>query len=562
MEHIMSIINNNFSIQNDKTAYNITYNTNHNLSDKAKLLTNKTPIFINFSNNANYDNYDNFISNLISLNYFIICKANKNSNIQNSDNLLILDNASDDFLYEIIDNCKYSIFFENALDKDILLAITTSCKHIFIMENATAHLLKANIKTGNIFYFDSPDKLIETIKIINEYNTNIIPSSIFTQKGFCFFSNDKLYRTADINNNLIFYKEKFTPYINKISSYNFYNLYEVEKIPFFTFYQRWSNLQRKDIIKKAIDYNIELLQDNKYLHDAHFLNLTFKYCQPIYFDFDSVFNVSNNIPYCLHIYYNILNNINSLLSSAKNFDYQISKYNSIFFNAENENTSLVISKLREIKSFIDDFYFEKDISIWTNYCKNIPLTLNEYIEASNTNPRTKFILDNLIKYKPKTVFDFGANTGYYSLLAELLGSEVFAVDNINDVIDSGYHFMKPLNKKITFAIMNLTEIDYPARTVNIYERLQAEFGIASAIEHHLSRAGMTFEQQADLFNKFCSKYLFVEFIPKEDAHINSWNLFPNYNLDNYIKALSKYFKIIEIGESAPFPRKCIMCEKL
>ena len=61
---------------------------------------------------------------------------------------------------------------------------------------------------------------------------------------------------------------------------------------------------------------------------------------------------------------------------------------------------------------------------------------------------------------------------------------------------------------------------------------------------------MSFAQIAELFSKFCSKYLIVEFIPSNDRKVKHLietkpKRAPGYNLESFISNLSVNFQLME-----------------
>ena len=73
-----------------------------------------------------------------------------------------------------------------------------------------------------------------------------------------------------------------------------------------------------------------------------------------------------------------------------------------------------------------------------------------------------------------------------------------------------------------------------------------------AVVHHLHISSfLSFAHIAELFAKFNSKYLIVEFVPIEDSKVqllikNKKKYFSSYTQENFIAALLNYFKLIEI----------------
>ena len=108
----------------------------------------------------------------------------------------------------------------------------------------------------------------------------------------------------------------------------------------------------------------------------------------------------------------------------------------------------------------------------------------------------------------------------------------------------------------------------PHGLVNSYQdaitRLRAEMVFALAVTHHLVfKRNLSFEAIAKQLSEFTEKWLIVEFVPADDIHVSKWigDQHAWYTIENFIKALKKYYQQIEITESSPSPRKLLFCSK-
>ena len=89
-----------------------------------------------------------------------------------------------------------------------------------------------------------------------------------------------------------------------------------------------------------------------------------------------------------------------------------------------------------------------------------------------------------------------------------------------------------------------------------------------AIVHHLHISKfLSFPQIAELFAKFNSNYLIVEFVPIEDSKVqllikNKQKDFSSYTQENFTAALLKYFKLIEKRKIEGSKRELLLLEKI
>lgn len=216
------------------------------------------------------------------------------------------------------------------------------------------------------------------------------------------------------------------------------------------------------------------------------------------------------------------------------------------------------------------------IAQWSEYYsgKNELPVYNGQMNVLNSiresTPKHTLVSDLLKKINPVSVLDMGCNRGLYSQMAALQGAIVVGVDLDERALDDMYLDSKRLKSNAVPLYINavapaeaigFTELPFPS----VVERLRSELVMCLALVHHLvfKSTNMSFEHISKLFDSYSSKFLLVEFIPKEDVHIQSWpsENFDWYNLENFKTALSKHFNKIEIFDSFPSPRILLFCEK-
>jgi hypothetical protein len=83
------------------------------------------------------------------------------------------------------------------------------------------------------------------------------------------------------------------------------------------------------------------------------------------------------------------------------------------------------------------------------------------------------------------------------------------------------------------------------------------------VHHLVFKGNLRFEHIAAGLASFTTRWLLVEFIPKEDQYVSKWDHAsrPWYNVDQFKSALSRHFQRIEVLPSDPHPRLMLLCEK-
>jgi SAM-dependent methyltransferase len=228
-----------------------------------------------------------------------------------------------------------------------------------------------------------------------------------------------------------------------------------------------------------------------------------------------------------------------------------------------------ISDVKVMLRKVESLRLNPTTAQWTEYYsgKNeLPIydgSLDGLSRIKESTPKHLLVSRILEKLKPRSVLDLGCNRGLYGQIAALQGARVVGVDLDERALDDMYMDSKRLNSNALPLYLNAVapaeaigfqEIPFPS----VAERLRSELVMCLALVHHLvfKTTRMSFAHIAKMLDSYAEKYLLVEFVPKEDAHIRSWYTddFDWYSLDNFKQALSEYFPAIEVFESFPSPR--------
>lgn len=195
----------------------------------------------------------------------------------------------------------------------------------------------------------------------------------------------------------------------------------------------------------------------------------------------------------------------------------------------------------------------------------------EKIESlKDSTPKHKVIHRVLSETGISSVLDIGCNRGLYAQFAASKGIRVVGIDTDELALDQMYLDSKRLG---TSALPLFVNAVAPAQAVgfmalpfpDVGTRLRSELVLCLAVVHHLvfKRTQMSFEQIARTLSDYSSRYLLVEFVPKEDEHVSQWHSeqYSWYTEENFRKALSLHFSKIDSFASFPEPRVLLLCEK-
>ncbi len=163
----------------------------------------------------------------------------------------------------------------------------------------------------------------------------------------------------------------------------------------------------------------------------------------------------------------------------------------------------------------------------------------------------------LKKTKTNTVWDMGANTGFFSNIAVKTGATVLSFDNDYGALEKNYRdLLKNKEKHILPLFCDMTN---PTPSVGweneerqaLFKRGPADTVLALALIHHLSIShNVPFVFLASCFSKM-GKYLIVEFVDKKDSQVqillaNREDIFPNYTKSDFEQAFLQHFVIKDV----------------
>ena len=173
--------------------------------------------------------------------------------------------------------------------------------------------------------------------------------------------------------------------------------------------------------------------------------------------------------------------------------------------------------------------------------------------------------------KPKTTLDIGANTGWYSFLAEFEGSSVIATDIDEGTIDALYLKIRNTHKRILPLMLSFsafTERSNSKAYLPAITRFRSDLVMCLALIHHLVLGqGLSVEKVIRTLAKLSDKVVILEYVDINDEKIQQDpSFFPlingtasrMYSLVSIVKVAKKYFRKIDIINSTEVTRKLLV----
>jgi len=162
--------------------------------------------------------------------------------------------------------------------------------------------------------------------------------------------------------------------------------------------------------------------------------------------------------------------------------------------------------------------------------------------------------DWLSKIAPKTIWDLGANTGFFSRVAAETGAYVISSDIDPAAVELNYRQVKENNEQnLLPLVLNLTNpspsIGWQNRERDSFlQRGSVDAVLALALVHHLAISNnVPLEQVAEFF-AVCGEWLIVEFVPKSDSQVqkllrNRLDIFSEYSRAGFESAFGLWYSI-------------------
>jgi len=434
----------------------------------------------------------------------------------------------------------------------------------------------------------------------------IISSSFRDPSGFLFHESDKLYRQI----NLIY--KKHYDYLMKSGLYkvladqkllikheetaaqpkneNAYKIIRPEIIPFISYPYEWCFSELKDAALLTLKIQKIALEHDMSLKDASAYNIQFLDGKPIFIDTLSFEKYEEGRPwiaykqFCQHFLaplvlmkysYIGLNQLlkiyldgvpldlaSKLLPWHTRFKFGVLTHIHLHAKAQKyyADKPVKINKkmsrrsffalIDNLESFIKQLSWKPSGTEWADY-------YDKTIYYEKGLAAKKLIINRFLnKIAPKTVWDMGANTGFFSRIASKMGVYTIAFDIDPSAVEKNYLECKEKNE--TRMLPLLLDITNPSPDIgwennerrSLINRGPADCAMALALIHHLAISNNTpFEKIARFFSRICH-YLIIEFVPKNDPNVKRLlatrrDIFTDYTEKKFEYEFKRFFGIIE-----------------
>ena len=184
-----------------------------------------------------------------------------------------------------------------------------------------------------------------------------------------------------------------------------------------------------------------------------------------------------------------------------------------------------------------------------------------YYDATNYSDEAMLEKANIVEkflgmLKPKSVWDLGANTGFFSRIASSNGINTVAFDI--DPLAVEKNFLASAKQKDCYQLALIQDLTNPSPSIgwhnaereSLLSRGPADVVFALALIHHLAIGNNVPLPLLSKFFASAGQSLIIEFPPKNDSQVQRLlstreDIFPHYTIEGFTKAFEKDFILRE-----------------
>lgn len=364
-----------------------------------------------------------------------------------------------------------------------------------------------------------------------------------------------------------------------------------EKIDFISYPYEWSFSQLKDAALATLQIQKISLEYGMSLKDASSYNIQFQGLKPLLIDSLSFEPYTEGSPwvaykqFCQHFlaplalmaYKDIRlqqllrNNIdglpldltNSLLPfrsvfnlsilfhinlHAKSQSYYSDKGKQTSGNKAKISRTSLLGLIDSLETGVTGLKYKSGYSQWGDY----------YSDTNYSTPASehkKQLIEEFIEQiAPENLWDLGANTGVYSIIATSKKIKTIAFDTDFNAVEQNYLHSK--SSKDSLMLPLLLDLTNPSPSIgwgnsermSFMQRGPVEAIMALALIHHLAIANnLPLSNISEFFSQLCN-HLIIEFVPRSDSQVERLlasreDIFQSYTIENFELAFKKHFEI-------------------
>lgn len=231
------------------------------------------------------------------------------------------------------------------------------------------------------------------------------------------------------------------------------------------------------------------------------------------------------------------------------------------------NKQSLLALLDNLKSVIQGLKWEPAGTEWGDY-----YNITNYTDASFEHKKV-IISAWLERIAPASVWDMGANTGYFTRLASGRGIPSVSFDIDPAAVEKNYRQLRSeKDKNILPLVQDLTN---PSPSLgwnheerdSLGKRVSADMVFALALIHHLAISNNVPVPRLAEFFSGLGRWLVIEFVPKSDSQVEKLlatreDIFNQYNLEDFERFFGARFAVREKVKLNESERYLYLMERL
>ncbi|MCX5692162.1 MAG: class I SAM-dependent methyltransferase [Candidatus Omnitrophica bacterium] len=207
-----------------------------------------------------------------------------------------------------------------------------------------------------------------------------------------------------------------------------------------------------------------------------------------------------------------------------------------------------LALIDNLESAVKKLKWKPGYSEWIDYYHNTDYT------SETMQFKKKVVAEFLDQIKPKSVFDLGANTGFFSRIASDRDIQTVSFDIDPAAVEKNY--LECMENQETNILPLLLDLSNPSPAIgweneermSFLERGSADMAFALALIHHLVIShNVPFKKIASFLSRICNS-LVIEFVPKADSQVQRLliarkDIFQDYTQEVFEQEFGQYFTI-------------------
>lgn len=207
----------------------------------------------------------------------------------------------------------------------------------------------------------------------------------------------------------------------------------------------------------------------------------------------------------------------------------------------------LLGMLDSLRGAIERLDWKPEGTVWADY-----YSATNYSDSSFSEKK-RLVGEMLVKVNPKTVWDFGANTGEFSQVAIDAGAFAVAWDVDPGAVERNYRAHQSSDRMLPL-LLDLTNPSPGLGWSNherdsILNRGRVDAILSLALVHHLAIGNnVPLDSIAEFYARI-SPWAVVEFVPKSDSQVQRLlstrrDIYEDYHLDRFRKAFANRFEVV------------------